>query len=513
MNVDNQTILHIKAGHLPPDDLIQLLLSKKPTAMGFSIQNVLDDKPDLAILKEDASGASFDDIKRVLVNSKDWPVTLYIGMLKAGYNPEDIQPFVLQDPESKDPFISVFIEGDIVGHGDPADRTEQYNFVNGILLPKINEFCFDFEGDLDKITAKLRGDIFKKEFMMHVGHRAELHIMPVSGDMICLGKNDLGEIYDWGSISNKLGYGDVVVQEPKKTITEKVAARFGGWGKKATAEPEAKPEVHKTDDNGIHHIDKNIEKGADSSGYPAKKDNKQPILLSKPPEWARNKNDDTRLWYEIVGNLPSGKLENKLPAAWKKGVSQVVLDQEAVKITNLDAFKAYALQRKMLTGSASSTSSGKPPAETTAHDVKNIAADLPILNKDTLEKVLEFVATLDTSSKSIIPPKDIQAMEAALPNFADAVGLKDSETLNWPVHNLKKIGDIDVMALVCYAVMWRNKWRAIKAGQLEAGKKTEVVKDNDKQTITSDGVKTEAISKEAAPAAKKASGGWGRKAA
>jgi len=542
MNVDNQVIMHIKGGHLPPDDMLQHLLAKlKPNAFGCAIQNTVivegetDPVPDLAIIKEDAP--EFDDIKRVLVNAKtegNFPTTLWLGSLNAAYNPEDIQPFVLEDPETKEAFIALFLEGTLIGHDDPKDRTEQFNYVNGVLLPKITEFCHDVEGDFDKIDKFLRRDSFNKEFLMHVGHRAVLQIVPKVGDPVPLGKNSLGgEPFEWGWVSQLLGYGDEKVQEPeaKKGVIASAAARFGGgWGKKATASVPASPAPEKKETVVPPPAPKPDESpeivAAKSEGsYPAKgksSGNKPPVLMAKPPEWVCKQNDDLRGWYTVVGNLPTGPLENVLADYhWKKKVSCVIKDQKAAAIDNLDDFKKYHLQRVMIAKeytdkNGGATASGKPPASTAAADVKAIAKDLPILNKDTLDKVLEYVATLDTSSKTIVAPKEIQAMETALPNFAKAVGLEESETLNWPIHALVKVGEIDIMALACYAIMWRNKWRALKSGQLEAGSKTVVETDKSITTteVTPSGAKlTSSISKEAPPAVKKTGGGWGRKAA
>lgn len=539
MNIDNQIIMQIKGGYLPPDDLLQHLLAKlKPNTFGCAIQNSYvpdgekDAVPDLAIIKEDAP--EFDDIKRVLVNAKkegNFPVTMWLGSLNSKYNPDDIQPYVLEDPETKEAFIALFLEGTLVGHDDPKDRIEQYNYINGILMPKINDFCHAVEGDFAKIDAFLRKDSFNKEFLMHVGHRAVLQIVPKVGDPVPFGKNKLGgEPFEWGWVSQLMGYGDAKVQEPevKKSLVATAAARFGGgWGKKTTSVPSTQP-VRPPEQPGVHvsppptKPDESPEiVAAKSSGsYPAKRENRAPTILAKPPEWARQKNDVTRLWYDIVGNLPTGQMNNVLPAAWKKYIVQPILDQKAVAIDNLDEFMAYAMQRKLLAGDRTTeTAAGKPPASTAAADVKHIANDLPILNKETLEKVLEFVATLDTSSKSIKAPKDIQAMEEALPNFAKAVGLDESETLNWPVHALAKIAEVDPMALVCYAVMWRNKWRALKTQQLEAGAKgNKTVVETEKSITTveqrGDTKITSSISKENPPVPKKASGGgWGRKAA
>jgi hypothetical protein len=501
MNVDNQILLHVKAGHLPLDALLQLLLKKKPNAIGFAIQNIHEGNPDLAITQEDATNLSFDDLKTLFDNAKEWPLTAYFGGLKEGYKPEDIQPFVIKDGNDN-PFMSLFLEGTMVGNDDPSDHTEHYNYVNGLLIPKILEWCEDFEGDVEKILAKVRGDLFKKEFMGNVGHRAVLHMMPVEGDSVNLGKNEIGEDTDWGWISQKIeAVKEVKVEAPVQV--EAKAGRFG-WGKKPQASvPAVAPKV---DEKGIHHIAEAKAEGA----YPAKPSKSSTTNISaRPPAWTKS-NDDVKLWYDIVGGA--------VHPQWKKRLPCIVQDFEAAKIDNLHDFKSYAMGKKLKTTGATSTSAGKVPEATAVADKKAItgaAGDpaLPIIAPKQLEKVLEFVSKhLDTNSKEIVAPKIIQEMEEALPKFSEAVGLDFMETINWPVNGLVGLGKEDLMALVCYAVEWRSKYRALKTGQLEAG-------SNVKVTKTGEGtVKTESIAapkevKPAAVAAKSSRFGWGGKKA
>lgn len=498
MNVDNQTILHVGAKQLPPDVLFKHILEKrKPNAFGFVVQNVENGKPDLSITREDASNLSFDELKKLFVAAKEFPISCYFGKLTTSYDPDDIQPFVITDGDDN-PFIAIMLEGTINGHDDPREHTEQYNYCKGILIPKITEWCEDFEGDLEKIAAKLRGDVFKNEFMMHVGHRAALHIVPVEGDMINLGKNDLAGIYDWGSISIA---GDW--DKPAATsVPAEAAPKKGGfgWGKNKAA---AVPGVT-TDGNGIHTVTGKDGKPVHDAGTKVEK-KEAPNLAARPPAWLL-KNDDLKLWYRIVGH--------KSESNWKKRLPCIVVDFEAAKIDNLRDFLTYALKKQLETSGATATSSGKPPAETGKQDVKNISGvagdvELPIIGPKQLEKVLEFVAEhLDGNSKEIIDPKEMQGIEKELPKFSAAVGLSVQETINWPLAGLIGIGNTDVKALALYAMEWRALARphVIAAVQKETKGNIETTRTD----LGNGSSKTESIDK-GTPAKK--GFGWGKKAA
>jgi len=498
MNVDNQVILHIKAGQLPPDDLLELMLKKvKPNVFGFSVQNTHEGKPDLAITREEVSKLDVSDLKQLFENAKDNAVNVYLGNRAKPVSAEDIQPFVIHDGDNN-PFFAIYLEGTLLGHDDPKEHSEQFNYVNGLLIPKIVEWCNDFEGDLDKIVAKLKGDTFKKEFLVNVGHRAVLSIMPCDGDVINLGKNEIGtEPADWGWASIKHGYGDpapVARPEPKAEAAPRKS--FWGGSKKPEEVKTSVPSVS-TDANGIHTVTGRDGKPVNDAGSPLKSET--PKLAARPPSWV-NKNEDVKLWYDIV--------TNKVPSEWKKRLPGIVVDFEAAQIDNLEAFKTYALKKKLAAAESKTDTATPAPSAATARDISGAVGnkELPIIEPKDLEKVLEYVAKYIDGNSNVIPdPKQMQAIEKELPNFAACIGLKPEETLNWPLGSLIGIGQTDIRALALYATMWRS----IARPHVIAATKTNVV--TTAVDLGNGSKKVESVDKTPAPAPKKSF--WGGKAA
>jgi len=506
MNVNNQTSLHVKAGHLPPDDMLEYLLGKKPNAFGFTVQSTFEGKPDLAVIREDATNMTLSEFKELFVNAKDDPITVWLGNLAAGYDPDDIQPFIIKDGDDN-AFITIALEGDIIGNDADKKHTEQYNYVNGLLIPKIVEWCDDFDGDLDKIAKKLTGDTFNKEFLMHVGHRGLLHIVPLEGDCINLGKNDLGlPDEEWGFVSQCQGFREAKQEPELKAAEPAQKKRF--WGGKKSDNAVIGSDGKTVHDAGTKTSVPPVQQKSEQS-YPADgkkagdKDGQTAHLVARIPAWIKT-NDDVKLWYDIV----SGQVHPQ----WKKRLPCTIKDMEAVKFSNLADFKTYALKKKLeTTGTMPQTSSGKAPDDLKL--ISGVAGDkeLPIIGPKELEKVLDFVSKhLDGNSKGVMPPKDMQALEKELPNFAVAIGMKPEETINWTLGFLKGIGTTDIMALALYAIMWR----AIARPYVQVGVTTTVTKSGDNTTKTESIVHDHVLAKdELKPAAKKTFWGGKTKAA
>jgi hypothetical protein len=498
MNVDNQTILEIKAGQIPPDDLLKHLLDKvKPNVVGFAIQDIENGKAQLAIERRAANKLdfTFEDFRALCENAKDYPLTVYLGSLNQMYDPLDIQPFTIHDADGA-AMMAIFLEGMVTGNDEPKTHTEQYNLVNGIIVPKITEWADDFDGDLEKITKKLKSDTFNKDFMVHIGHRAVLTIMPFEGDIIYHGKNDLSYTADWGSVSIGLGYGEKAAEPPKAEAPKKK----GWFSKPASSEP-AQPEVKPTvvpPPPPKPDTSPEIVAAKSSGSYPAKKKetaSQSPTLAARPPDWV-HKNDHIKLWYDIIGEAR--------PEQWRKKLPIIVKDFEAAKIDNLDEFLAYAMNKKLkTTGGTPNTSAGDPPDETGKADVAAVEEHLPIIPAKDLDKVLSYVAKyLDNNSNVVMKPEEMQQLEKQLPNFAGILGLKEEETINWPLAGLIGLGNTDVRALALYAMMWRFIARPYVQ---KAPTKVET-----STTKVGDTTKVESVDKTPAPAAKKF-GSWGSK--
>ena len=484
MNI--QTILHKKAGQLIPVELLQKILAQKPTGFGFCVQNVeADGRPDLSITREEEC-PTLEALAEFQQNAKDWPVIMYFGLLKGQHHADDVQPFLIRDGDDN-VFMSFMLEGDFPKFSDPASgHTDEYNLATKIIIPQLEELCELTEGDLDKISASLQRDSFKNTFDAHIGHRGVLTIMPLYGEVITLGKNEIGETADWGSSSQKDGFYGLKTEEPKKVEAAPAApAKTSFWkSKKAApvqdaATPGTEPRTSvPTVNNSTADPDKVLTKDA----------KKTPI---RPPSFVHS-NNDLKAWYQAMTGA--------VPANWKKRVP-VIVDAAPVIKDLKDLRARMEIKTETAVGKA-------PEVETKTEKVAATGGDVPIIAGKDLEKVLDFVAKhLDGQSNEMIDPKKIQSIEAKVGTLSSSLGIKPQEILNWPVSGIFALAKEDSRAVAMLAIEMRNLWRSTLKLEDLVG----TAKEKEEVTTTTEKLGDDTVKTESVVTAKK--GFWKKKAA
>lgn len=470
MNVDNQTIIHIKEGNVSPEQLLKLILMKKPTAVGFMTQE--SGGAFMQTLQEDAKNLELGTVTNFLNDAKACAKSLYFGMLKEPYDPADIQPFTVANGD--DTYLGVMIEGTLMGSDDPAAHTEHHNFFYNHLLPQLLEYFNDNHGDIDKVMAKVKGNVFNNQLAMHFGHRAVLHFLPYKGQQYTTGKNifgegNLGKEYDWGYTSQTHGFGSTQIVSDKKPTT---GFGFGAGNK-------AKPTlgVPKPQDVATPGTEP---RASVPAVKPTEGKSARETAAVRPPSWL-HKNEDIRAFYSLLGaNVTSSHAKKRLPIVPEKNF-------DLLDINNYDDFKQYRLSKALEpTGTVtkqermSSTAAPAPKPE----DVPVLPAQPgtePILNPKELEETLDYVTRhLDINSKEMMDPKDMQLAESTVGKFSEALGLSLEDTMNWPVSGLFGLSK---KALVMGLVEWRAYARQYLQAELRAKKKDGVPTTQDTKVV------------------------------
>lgn len=499
-----ETLMTKKAGFNFPVELMAAIVSRRPTAIGFVVQDGTGKTPELSVIHEAAtpSVAQLEEFQR---NAHDFNAMAYFGELGSKFNPEDIGPFIIKDGNGQ-PFMAVGLEGDFNGHTDlKSGRTEAYNLASKFIIPTLVEVCEYAGGDLEKIMATLNDDRLNESFLEHVGHRGVLTIFPLEGDPIWFGKNEIGGTYDWGQTSNRHGFDDVK-QEPEKVEEPKKFAGFS-FGKKQESSPPALPKE-----------EKKVQDAATPGNQPRKlvpevrsdgKNLPQPVKL---PDWV-HKNDDKRTWYQMVGGaIPEKNWKNGTPIIPIIPESEFPKDLGDLKMWEAEQFKKRQAEANAKPVIADVKPIQQPKTETSAGAPKTgaeIAAQRkeesqPLVNAKNMEKILDIVARVQ--GEQIPSIADMQAIEKKIGTFSSNVASTPKEMIHWPMSAWFAIGNTDIKALVMALMEFRSLYRdTLDAKDLVGTLNTEKVNDKVVTTETKigdTGKKVESVVQTAPPAKK-----------
>jgi hypothetical protein len=447
-----QTHLTKKAGHDVPVELLAVILNRPVTAYGFAVQDATGDKAELAVKRESGKPtmSALNEFQRL---AHDFSAMLWFGELGSKFNKEDCGPLTIEDGDGK-PFLALGIEGDFAKYADPASgRTDEYNYAQKILIPSLIDILNVTGGDWDQIVERINSDRFNNsDILPHISHRGVVTLFPLTGDPVWLGKNELGEAYEWGQISNRHGFGDVK-QEPTPKVEAKKGFSFGGlMGKKeATASPSPSPSP--------------AEPVESKTSVPeVRSDGKDLPVPIKLPDWV-HKNDDKKTWYLMVAG--------QVPDNWKRGVPVIPtlpLDELPKDLGDLKIFEARRFKEQKAHAQASPVVANKEaigPAktETSAGAPKTggeIAAqraeeNRPIIAPAEMEKILDFAAKVEV--KDTMSVAEMQALEKKIGFFSSNIGMKPVELINWPASAWFFLAEKHPKAIVQALLEFRGLYR------------------------------------------------------
>ena len=500
-----QTVLGKEIGHTVPEDLLKVILKQGPTAFGFAVQ-CTDDKgnPELSVTRQEGA-PKLEELIEFLNNAKDFRALIAFGMLGTKFNNDDILPLILNDGDDK-PFMALGLEGDFPKFDDTATgRTQEFNLASSIIIPSLLDICEMTEGDLAKITAALGRDSFNNNFLAQIGHRGIMTILPVEGEFLNFGKNEIGESYDWGFTSNRFTYGDAV-QEPVKEVEAPVVKKFSFGPKKgATSAVPALPKDVATPGTAPRASVPSATKTGNTTIVDVK--NEPKLTAVRVPSWC-HKNEDIKTFYDMV--------YGKRPDNWKKKLPVIPMEG-AVIPQNIEEMHAWAAERAKSAITANAAKAVTPAATATAAPAPKsggeIAAarsdDLPIIPAKDMEKLLDFVAkNTDATTTKMMTPSEIQALEKKWGTFSASIASTPLEMYHWPGSVWFAMAQTEPRAIVLamreYANLWYN---TLKAEDLVGTSVTTKVTPGATTTVTKSGgtTKTESVSNEVAPTPRR---GW-----
>ncbi len=400
-----QTIIHAKAEHQVPKEFWEAALRKCPTVSGFAVRDTSDDKTTLEV-EHYTQTVTVDDMLMLDGRTKEYERVYYLANLPGTHTKDDVQPFVLTIMEDEQDTIGVdilsfFLEGDFPKYSDPkSDHTDEYNFAHEIVIPTLQDMFLAADQDVAVFTAALHKPLFEKSLMAHAGHRAAFVFLPLSGDPVKFGNNELGLGDDWGSCSQHFDFAKV--EKPIIAAVTKAAGKFGIFKKTEPALPD-----------GVYHTPekKPVEAPKTDTAINAGKK-----LVKPPPKLDKSgKNRWLRLFNG--GDLPKDHDHRDFQGLW---ISPEALPyaqrQDISTLAQVDA-----LGIEMRKGVKAPVKDMKPPA---------ISDYIPVLSDKEMTDLTGTLAKFIDRDK-VPSALDIQKMEAPWPVFSEKSGVPFTDTFRW----------------------------------------------------------------------------------
>lgn len=318
--MNTQVIITKKAGQDIPRGYLQVALKNCPTYHGLALRDPNNGEPIIEV-SHNHKTADLDELVKTLAQLKDCDLMLILGKMTQDFDPEaDMQPFVFQQRNEEfadgvENVLAIAFEGDFPNYSKPGGKhTDEYNLWDNFIYPTLDE-KFQAASDLPAFYAKLRSSQFEQAVMNTASHRAVAVFLPLEGDIIPFGRNELGGEFDWGATSNTFDWGKPTVLE-KAAETAIAAVKKGGSRLSrltgstsvstnvtpAAPAPEKKEEpAIVTDDNGIHHKTGSDDIWAKWPGTSSKTHTMKAVPASLQGN-AKN------AWIRLFTNNPTGEL-------------------------------------------------------------------------------------------------------------------------------------------------------------------------------------------------------------
>jgi hypothetical protein len=445
-------ILEKKPGHIVPSEMIEHLIKLRGSASGFAIRYKDDDTNKNALTYEFAKTSQpAAQYAKIVQAAKDNSLVMFFTN-KAGKfdDGKDVQPFVLVNGEGDDAeaFLAVFIEGDFSKYsgGERSDEGNLYEqFVQPLLIEKASE-----SKSLDEFYDKLRSKTFQQSLINAANHRCVFCFVPLNGEIIAFGDNQLAGQYEWGNVSDNLDFG--VPKEEKHPIKDAVVA---------TGKAARRFFLNDGDSPAPEPVQPDPAKHAPAVAPPPITDPKTDTAIPAGSVWVHPPKDCERsvmnAWYRAFNKNQLPKNHEKRPPILI-AAHLVELAQRPIKTSGELKQLLKDLKDK---GTIIKEPKDMRQPETKVVDqvggttikevanndtVTNVSDYIPSMNKDEVGKVSELALKFMSGDADKRPTLvDLQKREEAWPKFSAAVGVPLVDTMYWTPDQLMQL---DKKALV-----------------------------------------------------------------
>jgi hypothetical protein len=416
---------------MPDRAYIEKALRECPSCFGIAVQSKEGNTSSLEVFAE-SKNISVDKLMETLEACKDDHVVLTLGNMVQDFDDvEDLMPYVFQQGSAGgndiENILAVFLEGDAPNYSKPGEgHTEMSNLWEDYIFPTVSE-KYEASTDLPAFYNKLQTSSFQQSILNSFHHRGVAVFVPLFGDTICYGKNEIGGEFSWGTTSNTFGWEK---DTETKTIVQKAKGKLAaltGGGKtetKVVVKPEEKTHTVISSDN----------KG---------------MTVVKPP--AKLQGNARNAWIRLFtgmneGPMPAGHHSKEFSVSVPESLLPFALEDVSTKDQVRELTKRVRsahgktsledeqIQDPKVVEEKEKTPDPKP-------DDKRPPSDfLPDLSADAKRGSVDLVTDWATRPSDKRPTAlEIQRIESKWPVFSQMMGIKPFDMLNWSIADIKEL--------------------------------------------------------------------------
>lgn len=463
-----QTIIRKKAGMIIPREFLEAALRKCPTASGFAVQDVTDGVKSLETDEFDKT-ITVDNLMALNEKTKDYEAVFWLANLTGKWDKFDVQPFSInvkpadaKEGDKETTVLSFFVEGDFPKFTGDGTHTEAYNFAHEIIIPMIEEMFEAVDGDVGKFTARLHSPLFKKNLEAHIGHRGVFVFLPLEGNAIPFGQNELGGEYDWGEVSQNHGYG----KTKALTVDNLKKLKFNIFKK---SEPEAKPDgLYTISDPKPAAPHPDAPKDAPKTDIPAPKTDstRTKVEVTVPKQL---QGDSRNAWIRLFtegGELPKNHQMKDLKiwvyADQEPFTREPVSTKQEVKAlgTRMKSGKsAEPIDMKGAHEQIDKTAKKEEPARSPSDFIPSMD------DKDMTEQTTILASFIDRDK--VPSAVEIQKLEAEWPTYSQKMGIPFGDLLRYTVADFMKLAKGHKPSVMVILEMRRKLMEMVSAEKLK----------------------------------------------
>lgn len=450
------TTVQRKANEFLSNDFLEKVLAANPNCWGAAMVG-----PEGLQLNSSDEGCTLEFLQETMQTFADKDITFYFGHAEAALNKADIPPYILlvrKEGEEEVPLIAGFYDGNFPAYDKGgSSHPPEYHLSVDYLIPKLEGLMEMADGDLDKVTAQLQKEYFKKELLLTSVSRGTITLVCANG--VCLSfthKDDpLSGDIPGGWTSNKHGYKSEV-EKPKEPVKKpSMFDRVVGASRSTVRE-----KVNTQPDNVTAATDKLKEAVAPAKTDTAVKLAAGYTVKSERPG-AHLSRREKKDWYPIrMGHRPAG---------WEKSIAIDVVYGPDGKMRTYSQIQQLGLEAAPILALLKNNppkEAGKniEPDHVKSEDTlpveKQVTAEvLPIMSPDTRKHIQGImkdakVQKIIAENADIIEnPAVVAALEAKFADFARQLGAKSlDEFIPWSYEMMLDLAKTrpDGLAVMCW---------------------------------------------------------------